>query len=126
MTHNITKEAKHRYAAISKKAGEIWAAANYAASQAYDRELEPHKALLARRLAIFPPGTNTPESHHAIYEAYTAYSAAMLKADGRYESTMNKANARMAVTMKAAWEELLQGKPVQLAQLDLFEEEMNV
>ncbi len=113
MSHNITAEASARYAAISKKAGADWATANYAASQTYDREMEPHKAQLDARLAPYPPGMNTPESSQAVYEAYAAYNTAMFKADRRRDKTMDKANARIAATMKAAYEELLQGKLAQ-------------
>lgn len=117
-----TAEASARYAAISKKAGQDWAAANYAASQAYDREMKPHKALFDARTAKLPLGTSTPEISQEFYKASSTYHTAMLKADRRRESTMNKADARMAATMKAAYEELLQERPAQLAQLGLFEE----
>lgn len=122
MSHAITAEASARYAAISKRAGKDWAEASYAASQAYDREMEPHKALLNARLAPYPPGMNTPESSQAVYEAYAAYNTTMFKADRRRDKTMDKANTRMAATMKAAHEELMQGRPSQLAQLELFQE----
>lgn len=121
MTHNITAEASARYDAISKRAGADWAEASRAASHAYHRELEPHSALFHARVAKIPLGTNTPETTQEIYEASEAYSNAMTKANGRHDKRMEKANSRMAATMKAAYEELLQGKPSQLAQMELFE-----
>ncbi len=99
------------YHKASKEGAAVCNKAHLAASQQYDRDLEPHRK--AMRAAY---GTSDYNA------AYKLYENAMFTLDKKYDVACQKADKIYAAVMRQAGEALRDGMPTRTEQMTLWSE----